>query len=299
MIFDNIVIKSDNDSDLTITLNLTPNPTDEFVILDIDGLTDQNRLPQYQPGTTGTVDRYITKPAERDVEFTIRLNPNFSLGHDIHYLRRVINRVASGTKVLGGSPYLQIQYRQITNNTAVSFAIVTGVEYDLFSATPTCKLRMRLRDQFLRAFDQTTFDVSANSAVYTISELADSKSDAYTGIQVAVTLLSDQASLTFDNSSVPPIYWQFKVEPVNVSDGLGGYTSGFKSGETLEFGSGLRDGAPDYCYVTRSGEQVNLIDQIAPGSWFPEKPPGAELYIHRPSTVSWVHIKWYTTYWGL
>ncbi len=137
----------------------------------------------------------------------------------------------------------------------------------------------------LKALDEVNVDVTDLDPFFTT--IVDDESTSPHGFRFGVIFSESIVDFSIQDTFVPN--WAFEV---NLT---GSPLGSFVSGDELHFSS---ENNNRYLYLVRGFDIIHLVDRIIPTSVWPIVFPGENTFICS-DFVSWDHITYYPTYWGV
>lgn len=144
------------------SLNIAkPKLTDSIIVTDIKGLTDTNLSVSLGKTLNNGSYHMGTRPEEREITFTLRLNPNREAGQTVEDLRDILYM-----HVLGGQSTSATTKITIYGNdrTLVTNGYASQLEADLYTDKPTVQLSFLCSSPYLQEPNDKLIDLGPMQA---------------------------------------------------------------------------------------------------------------------------------------
>ncbi len=273
------IFASNNVVNLSFRDPTSQNPYNVKSIIGLDA--DEITSKFYGVSYLSNEKHYDLSLTKRDVVIQIGLNPNFRLGKTYSDLRDDLYKLISSSRT--GS--IRLQFNNGDNTVAAISGFVTKFEAPNFTKTPEVQLTVNCSDPMLKALDEVNVDVTDLDPFFTT--IVDDESTSPHGFRFGVIFSESIVDFSIQDTFVPN--WAFEV---NLT---GSPLGSFVSGDELHFSS---ENNNRYLYLVRGFDIIHLVDRIIPTSVWPIVFPGENTFICS-DFVSWDHITYYPTYWGV
>lgn len=249
-----------------------------FNVKGIQGLDADEIVARYygSPGSTAFYEMMLVK---RTIVALIELNPDYALNQTPSSLRDDLYRMIASSR----KGKIDIWFKDGDDVVASILASFQKFEAPLFNKTSEIQMTVKCDEPFLKAPDPVSLFVVGLDP--SLTNIQDTVSTGPHGFKFELEVTGVRADLTIEDPGDPD--WSFTVTPVG----------GFLVGDVLHYSSEYNE---KYLYLVRGGNTIHLADAISPGSVWPVMFPGDNNFaLSDGSTLDWVSISYYPTFWGV
>lgn len=269
-----------NSSDVAVLSFRDPGRQNPYMVKSIDGLDADAIIARYY-GSSGdsTVKFYQLAQQKRSLVIRIGLNPNADLTESFSSLRDKIYKLIASSR----TGTIKVQLKRETLIVAEISGFVEKVEAGLFNKEQEVQITVKCSEPTLKAPSRTSIPVAGLDPAATT--IVDSVSQAPHGLIFTLKIMLSTPSITITDPDDDS--WSYVITP----------PGGFLPLDVIHFSSELNN---KELYLIRSGVVIYLADVITPGSIWPIIFPGENKLSVSPATsVQWLTILHYPTYWGV
>lgn len=272
-----VEIQPEGSSDICALSFRDPRRQNPYNIMTITGLDVEELTPQFY-GKSGVKKFYNLTMQKREIGIQIELNPNFSADETYSALRDTLYKFISASR----TGLVEIRFKNDGTTVAAVSGFFIKFETPHSTETPNIVLRVDCKEAMLKAPTRTVIDTSALDPAST--NIVDVLSTAPHGFIFEMAFTGALASFVIRDSTD---LWDFEVIPLD----------GFLVDDVLHFSSESNN---KYLYIQRSASVIHLADVVTPGSFWPMLFPGDNnLICESPTSLDWVSVEHYATYWGI